>query len=402
MVSTGDNKTSLISQNEGMHMTKRKRLNPTTEKILWAMSSGRCEKCGRLIYQHPLSKVIGNFAQIAHNLPVANNGPRSDFKVIDSNADINDVSNLLLLCYDCHREIDEIAPDKYPPEELKRIKFDFDEFILKATNVERIEPTLVIKYSPNLHNKRLQVTGVQKALFPEKYIKEEVDLTLCNSAYTVGDTEFWSIEIGNLVRTFNQKVLPAIENYKDGFINISVFAIGPIPLLVKLGTLLSNKHNIDVYQLKKSPQSTWEWEYTNEETEYLISYLRETENPEKVIILFSISGIIRAEEVQQSISFDNSIVVEIRTNHAPSDDFLRNKTQLDKFVKCYQAIKEEIRNKCSKNVMVHMFLSVPVAAAVEIGRHWNMTVDLPFTVYNYTNGVYEKAITIGEINEAIS
>lgn len=42
--------------------------------------------------------------------------------------------------------------------------------------------------------------------------------------------------------------------------------------------------------------------------------------------------------------------------------------------------------------MVHMFLSVPVAAAVEIDRHWNMTVDLPFTVYNYTNGVYEKQL----------
>lgn len=383
-------------------MAKRKRLNPTTEKILWAMCAGRCEKCGRLIYQHPLSKAVGNFAQIAHNLPVATNGPRANFKVIDSDSDINDVSNLLLLCYDCHREIDEISPDKYSPDVLKRIKFDFEEFILKATNVERVEPTLVIKYSPNLHNKRLQVTGVQKALFPEKYIKEEVDLTLCNSTYAVGDTEFWSIEEKNLVRTFNQKVLPAIENYKDGFINVSVFAIGPIPLLVKLGALLSNKHNIDVYQLKKAPQSTWEWEYANTNTEYVINYIKEVKNPEKVIIMFSISGIIRYEEVKKSISTENSIVVEIRTNQTPFDDFLRNKVQLDKFVKCYQTIKEEMRNKCSKTVRAHMFLSVPVAAAVEIGRHWNMAVDLPFTVYNYTNGVYEKAITIGETDEEIS
>lgn len=383
-------------------MAKRKSLNHMTEKILWAMCAGRCEKCGRLIYQHPLSNAVGNFAQIAHNLPVAANGPRANFKVIDSSYDINDVSNLLLLCYDCHREIDEIAPEKYSPNVLKRIKFDFEEFILKATNVERIEPTLVIKYSPNLHNKKLQVTGIQKALFPEKYIKEEVDLTLCNSTYFVGDPEFWSIEEKNLVRTFNQKVLPAIENYKDGFINVSVFAIGPIPLLVKLGALLSNKNNVDVYQLKKAPQSTWEWEYTNANTEYEINYINDVKNPEKVIIMFSISGIIRYEEVENSISTENSIVVEIRTNQTPFDDFLRNKVQLDKFVKCYQTIKEEMRNKCSKNVMAHLFLSVPVAAAVEIGRHWNMTVDLPFTVYNYTNGVYEKAITIGETDEEIS
>lgn len=47
-------------------MAERKKISKNTERLLWAMSAGRCEKCGRLIYKHPLSGVIGNFAQIAH------------------------------------------------------------------------------------------------------------------------------------------------------------------------------------------------------------------------------------------------------------------------------------------------------------------------------------------------
>ena len=92
------------------------------------MSAGRCEKCGRLLYRHPLSDTVGNFAQIAHNLPVSEFGPRANFKAqvkkIDPNLDVDDVNNLLLLCYDCHREIDHIKPDAYPPNILKQIKDD--------------------------------------------------------------------------------------------------------------------------------------------------------------------------------------------------------------------------------------------------------------------------------------
>lgn len=383
-------------------MAKRKEINPKTEKLLWAMSAGRCEKCGRLIYRHPLNNVVGNFAQIAHNLPVSDKGPRAEFKIIDPKADINDVSNLLLLCYDCHKEIDEIQPDKYPPYLLKQMKYDFEEFIVKATNIERIIPTFVIKYSPNLHGQKLQITGIQKALFPDKVISREIDLNLNNSTYFVEDPEYWQIEKKHLIRTFNQKVLPVIEDYKDGFINLSVFAIGPIPLLVKLGELLSNKRNVDVYQLKKSPQSTWEWEFTQEQTEYVINYIQEIDTPEKIIVLFSLSGLIRHEDVRKAISWEKATVIEVRTNHEPSDDYLRNKLQLDKFVKCYQVLKEKLRNSCTNNIMVHIFAAIPVSVAIEIGRHRNPTVDLPLTIYNLTNGIYKKAITIGDANEKLS
>lgn len=379
-------------------MTKRKNISQNTERLLWAMSAGRCEKCGRLIYQHPLSKSVGNFAQIAHNLPVSDRGPRSEYKQIDETKNIDDIQNLLLLCYDCHKEIDEIHPKDYPPELLKRIKSDFEQFIVKATNINRVIPTTVLKYSPNLHGKRLLITGIHNALFPDKVIEQEIDITLKDSTFFVGDSKYWEIEEENLLRAFNRRVLPEIENYTKGLINISVFAIGPIPLLVKLGNLLSNKHNIDIYQLKKVP-STWEWETEKSDVDYQISYIQECENPQKIIAIFSLSGDIKKDEVKAAISWNNSVVIEIKTNQKPFDDFLRSKKQLGRFVRCYQTLREQLRKIGNSNTMVHLFAAVPNSIAIEIGRQRNDTFDLPLTIYNYTNGTYEKTIVIGGNNE---
>ena len=378
-------------------MSERKPISKNTEKLLWGMSAGRCEKCGRLLYMHPFSKTIGNFAQIAHNIPVGEEGPRSKYKQkyypIDKNLDINDVGNLLLLCYDCHQEIDKINPSDYSPGILKRIKADFEEFIVKATNLKRVASTIVLKYSPNLHGKQIQITGVQKALFPDKVIDKEIDLTLMNSMTFVGDKNYWEIEINNLTQKYNQRLIPFLEDYKNGIANISVFAIGPIPLLVKLGQLLSNKQEVDVYQLKKAPVSTWEWEDTNDDTEYEIKYLQESHKPVKIIILLSISGQIRYQETKEALSWDNATVIEVVTNHQQHDDFLRNKKQLEKFIICYRKLKEKLRSE--NEAMIHMFAAVPVSIAVEIGKQWNSTFDLPLTVYNYTNKKYEPAVIIG-------
>lgn len=378
-------------------MSQRDPINKNTKILLWAMSAGRCEKCGCILYMHPTNKVVGNFAQIAHNLPVGKKGPRSAYKtkIIDPNKSIDDISNLLLLCYNCHQEIDKIRPQFYPPEKLSIMKSDFEQFVYKATELERIVPTLVLKYSPNLHGQQQSIRGIHDALFPDKVKDKEIDISLKDSQFFVGDANYWEIEEKNLINSFAKRVTPAIEDYRNGFTNISVFAIGPIPLLVKLGELLSNKHNIDVYQLKKSPR-TWEWETGDEDTEYKINCLQECNDPQRVIVILSLSGKVKYEEVKNTVEWKNSLVVEITVDGEPYDDFLRTKRQLGKFIRYYQILKEQIRNRSKTGTMVHVFAAVPVSIAIEIGRQHNETFDLPLTIYNYEKGIYEKAITIGE------
>lgn len=129
-----------------------------TKKILWGVSAGRCEYCGRLVYKHPLGDEIHNFAQMAHIFPFSDEGPRREekIKIFDETADINDIGNLMLLCYDCHITIDRNPKDN-PVESLKKLKKEFETFIVLTTNYECIVPTIVITYSANLHEQRNQL-----------------------------------------------------------------------------------------------------------------------------------------------------------------------------------------------------------------------------------------------------
>ena len=385
-------------ENKLKKKTKRIGINEKTERLLWAMSAGRCEKCGRIVYRHLTTKEMGNYAQVAHNFPVGTEGPRAEYKLISPDGDINDVSNLLLLCYDCHRLIDTIEPEKYPPEILQKIKNDFETFVFKATDIKRVVPTLVLKYSPNLHGKRIFVWGAHNALIPEKVIYGEIDLTLKNSQYHVGDPQYWDLEKNNLIRSFESKVVNRVEDFENGYTNISVFAIGPIPLLVKLGELLSNKQSIDVYQLHKNT-SSWEWETEGPDTIYTVRYVAECEEPKKIILILSLSGQIRHEEVRSTISWDDALVVEMTPNHKQDSDYLRQKVQLNRFINCYQSLKEDLRKKCSSKVDMHVFAAVPTSVAVEIGRYHNPTVDSPLVIYNYNGGMYSKVLVLGGAHE---
>lgn len=376
--------------------TKRDNLKSDIKYLLWGMSAGRCQKCGRLLYKHPMSDSVGNFSQIAHNLPVGVNGPRCEFKPIDIKTDINDINNLLLLCYDCHREIDAIRPNDFPPSLLKQIKNDHEEFVLKATNINNTTGTTVIFYSPNLHGYQLKVVGAQKALFPEKYIENQIDISNCGNTLSPSDTEYWSVEEKNLVNNFNKKVKSLIDDIDKPYKNFSVFAFGPIPLLAKLGELLTNKYSIEVYQLKKAPQQTWEWEVGNK-IDYNLHVGQVFDDADDVQLILSLSGKVRKEEADDVLKGKKFSSYEI-TIDDPYDDYLRSREHLSNFITVYQQLKETIRNQHKKNAMVHVFAAVPVSVAVEIGRHRNPSVDLPMTIYNYSNDQnnYTKGIILGE------
>jgi len=355
------------------------------------MSAGRCEKCGRLLYKHPRSNAIGNFAQIAHAIPVSEKGPRCKYKHIYADKDINDYSNILLLCYDCHKEIDEVCPDKYPPDFLFQIKSDFELAVVKATNFEFNIPTKVIKYSPNLHGRRMTLPGLQNALFPNKYIEETIDITLKNyESYGRLDKDAWGVEEKNLIGAFNKKILPVIEEQE---INCSIFALGPIPLLIKLGSLLSNKANIDIYQLRKNPNS-WEWETGIPPIEYIIKRHIVENSSNDIILILSLSGIVNKADIEKVISTSFNSSYEICIN-SPNDDFLRTKAHLNDFIRTFRSIREEIISLHGRNSRLHIFGAIPNSISIEIGRQRNENFDLPFVLYDFYQGEYSRAIQIG-------
>jgi hypothetical protein len=90
-----------------------------TRKTLWAKSGNRCAVCKKeLVLEKDPFDVVLNLGEECHIVSSQNNGPRHE---IIPNFDYDQADNLILLCCNDHKMIDERV-DFYPKTDLKNIK----------------------------------------------------------------------------------------------------------------------------------------------------------------------------------------------------------------------------------------------------------------------------------------
>jgi hypothetical protein len=95
--------------------------------------------------------------------------------------------------------------------------------------------------------------------------------------------KYWATESDNLRSAFERYVTPLINDGKP--CHFSVFGIAPQPLLILLGSLLTDKIPADVYQLHREPP-TWKWQPHPSDFEFRVkSPLHDDGNPVLVISL---------------------------------------------------------------------------------------------------------------------
>ena len=70
------------------------------------------------------------------------------------------------------------------------------------------------------------------------------------------------------------------------------------------------------------------------------------------------------------------------TIESPNPDFLRSKQQLYDFSRQVELLLDEI-DKQSKGQPLHLFMSAPVACAIEFGRVWMQKANSQMCIYDY-------------------
>src|SRR5947209_2122793 len=84
-------------------------IDAKTERELWGRAAARCQfgDCNRLLYKSPVTQERVNIAQMAHIYSFSEDGPRGGGPFNRKTKGLNEVGNLMLVCYDCHRKIDQ-------------------------------------------------------------------------------------------------------------------------------------------------------------------------------------------------------------------------------------------------------------------------------------------------------
>ena len=197
---------------------------------------------------------------------------------------------------------------------------------------------------------------------------------------------FWKVENINLVSQCKDNILQGLDKWEHK--RIALFAIAPMPLLVSLGTLLNSHHDVVVYQ--KHRDSGWKWPEIGTSIDYQITM--PTDYSKSPVLVLALSFPI--QERIRSIRPDASIW-EITINN-PNPSFLRSSKMLDDFARKMELLLDEI-TRAGNGQPIDVYMSVPVACAITLGRVWMRKANSPLNIYDFDKRFENKdklAITI--------
>lgn len=357
---------------------------------LWGKSAGRCHYCNHPIYVDDFTKAEFNSAYIAHIVADVPGGPRGH--ATESERLKADISNLMLLCDTHHRLIDRSDVAGHPVERLLKMKADHESRISLQTETSN-KKSHVVLYGAKIgqHDSPLSWHQAHSAMTPMRYPAEStaLEIGLQNNAQEDKEQAYWATERVNLNRNFERLVRRQVT---DGHIeHISVFALGPQPLLIELGRLISDLRPADVYQLQREP-TTWKWH--NDEDNVDFKVVPTTDKKKHVAFNVSLSATIDNSRIHQVLSEDTSIWTLTIDN--PNNNFLKSPKTLSKFRTVVRKTFEDIKKVHGHDTVLKVFPSMPVATAVEFGRVWQPKADMEMVIYdeNRAKGGFIEALTI--------
>ena len=368
------------------------------ERELWARAAGRCQfnGCNRLIYKSPVTQERVNISEKAHIYSFSEEGPRGwgPFKMNPHG--LSEVKNLMLMCHDCHKTIDQDQEGlKYSASLLQHWKKEHERRIVTVTGIAANRKSHVVFYGSNIGEQRspLQQEDAMEAMFPERYPVSENPVCLSMFCSHEDKSEaFWESESEHLKRIFEQKVVPWIES--DSTKHFSLFCLAPIPLLIQMGSLFTDKIAVDTYQPIREPKG-WHWQEFPEGFEFVIKKPKEL-NVDPALVI-SLSDFISHDRIK-NVTGDNVSIWELTVpeEHIGNDN-IRSKAQLSMMRAIVRKLMIQIKNAHGATTPLSIFPAMSVSCSIEMGRARMPKADMPWIIYDQNNKAkkFIPAITVG-------
>lgn len=377
-------KTSIAPQQDDDDYDVTRSVSPQVTAMLWGRAAGRCEfkGCNRSVSWSQVTKRDMNIAQRAHIRSFSRNGPRGRQGV--SKEVLNSAENLMLVCHQCHVEIDSgDGQQEYPSELLLQWKKMHEDRVELVTEISADCSSNVLLYGSNIGDQSpsLSFRQAAAAMIPYRFPAARNALVLQMSNVASSDVEegFWANEDENLKRLFEKRVRePLSEPGSER--HISVFALAAQPLLVRLGTLLGDIAEVDIYQRHREPQ-TWKWPASSEALNFQIIAPGKPNCAPALVV--DISGRVTEDRVHCVLGDDVSIWH--LTVPRPHNDIIKSREHLVAFRTTARALFNSIKEKHGQNTTLHVFLAAPLSICIELGRVRMPKSDMTWLLYDHHN-----------------
>jgi hypothetical protein len=303
-----------------------RRIPPETKLLLGVVAGGRCELrgCNKYLFEHPVTLAGLNLTENAHIYPFSDRGPRGNGK---RPSDIHAVENLMLVCGDCHKEIDKNKA-AYPIEVLDEYKREHEERIRYVTGFDARMRTSVVILKSRIGGRPVDVSfeEVRDAVAP-RYPTDRQGFVIDLGG--LGD-ENTADYYATASRQIRQKMQKFYERNIDGLgpSHVSAFGLAAIPLLMQFGRSLSDKVGVDLFQRHHGADVPWRWSNEGEPARFDQRIIREGTDPRKVGVLLSLSGVVDRGAIPADIDETYRVYELVLTSEVPNRSFPRGREDL--------------------------------------------------------------------------
>lgn len=362
-------------------VTVARGIKSTTQMQLFARAAGRCEfdGCNKSVLEHGLTLTAANFGQMAHIVAFKEDGPRG--LAGTRPVDINSIDNLMLLCPECHKLVDD-HPMQFPRALLEGFKKQHEQRIARVTEIGPDRKTSILVLKAPIGGQAVAIADdhIFDAVLPRYPVSRSG--TLVDLGQLTGspeDTAFLEVARGQIDQAVQRLMAPGGEYEKTP--HLSIFGLAPIPLLIHLGARLSNKVPADFYQRHRDTER-WEWKTDGEAVKFAASLRRSGRPGGPIVLVLGLSGSIPTDSLPAEFDADAWIYEIALENRTPDPTFLRLRAELDGFRLVYQAALGLIAEQHGIVPAISVIPAVPAPIAVLLGRERLPKVHPALRVYD--------------------
>lgn len=344
---------------------KRAHIPAGVRQALWIAAAGRCEfrGCNKPVSRDFLTGRRANIAELAH---VVSDSP--DFARGDDQRSVElakDGANLMLACFDCHSRVDRYGKNnEYTEAELLAMKREHEariELIYSANGVKDSLPLLMTfpigPQPPIIHISDINHAILQNTKYTRFPTGRHVHIDRSDFDLTDGSPDFWPRAEAALQTLYDSRVRPEMTR-KDAPTHLTIAAFAPMPLLMKLGSLIGDKMEASVLDL---PTERWLWDTRPDCPAPSYVFDKPTTLPREVAVEISISG--RVQGVS-AVHTDKPVLKFGAA--APDRGIIRADAHLQDFRRNFNSFLLGLVGAGAR--VIHLHPAAPLSANVELGR----------------------------------
>ncbi|MET9030957.1 SAVED domain-containing protein [Nocardia sp. NPDC004168] len=306
----------------------------------------------------------------------------------------NLAENLMLLCHDQHKVIDDRSLwEVFDADTLRAMKRKHELRIRKLTAMGEERATTVLRVVGNLHGQPVDLTEsrvmaalLERDRFPDWTLRGadefEVDLRAVpgEERSTAG---YWTTARDHL----DDRLAHLRTQVRKGQVtHLSVFALARVPVLIVLGTMLDETLPTDLYPKRRDGTEGWGWTPESAEVDFTHTCVRRGSDPRSVALLCSVSGTIDLDRLPEEIDERYSVYELTPRGRTPVPALVDNPATLDAFSRAWRDLLARIEAEHRGAPFIDVFPAVPAAAAVSMGRHLMRVAHPPLRIFDRVTG----------------